>query len=278
MSSLSNNTQDIEIRNPELWTLILRLDAAAVKFILYCDEMENSLISRTLSLDLTVGGYLKALENCIYDNPVLIQDYKHVAVSVASNHFVALPEALSDDDTMLDVMDYMYSGDTGDRYLCRLVPGESQMAFTIPQGVQSFLQRTFNMPQIVHHLVPLCTYCGKKSEKSGLSKMYAHIYDNRMDLCVYRKGELVQTNTYQFRNVEESVYYMLNVWQNIGLDVMADELQLCADKAVRDQLTPQLRKYITYVMPIIFPASAMKIGQDAMKAPFDLILLSQCVL
>jgi hypothetical protein len=57
-----------------------------------------------------------------------------------------------------------------------------------------------------------------------------------------------------------------------------DELQLSGDKAVRDELMPQLRKYISFVMPIIFPASAMKIGQDAIKAPFDLILLSQCVL
>ncbi len=71
---------------------------------------------------------------------------------------------------------------------------------------------------------------------------------------------------------------MLNAWQNLGLDVRSDELQISGDKALRDTLTPQLRKYINYVMPMIFPVSAMKIGQDAIKAPFDLILLSQCVL
>ena len=75
-----------------------------------------------------------------------------------------------------------------------------------------------------------------------------------------------------------AAYYILNVWQNFGLDVYSDELQISGEKTVREQLMPQLRKYISYVMPIIFPASAMKIGQDAIKAPFDLILLSQCVL
>ena len=108
--------------------------------------------------------------------------------------------------------------------------------------------------------------------------MYAHVCNDCLDVCVFRKGELMLANTFKLRDVEEASFYLLNVWQSLGLDVMTDELQLSADKSVRDVLTPQLRKYITYVMPIIFPASAVKIGQDAMKAPFDLILLSQCVL
>ena len=278
MSSLSNSTQDINLRNPELWTLILRIDKKTVKFILYNEEEENSLISRGLELNVTGGGYLRALENCIYDNPTLIQDYKRVAVVVTSPHFVVLPNEMSDDEMLLDVMDYMYAGDDGDRNICDLIKGKTSIAYTLHRGVTSFLQRTFNMPLIVHSLVPLCVYAGKKSEKSGIAKMYAHVSDDCLDLCVFSKGELLMANTYHLRELDEAAYYMLMVWQTLGLDVMNDELQLSADKEVREILTPQLRKYINFVMSIIFPASAMKIGQDAMKAPFDLILLSQCVL
>lgn len=278
MSSLSNNTQDINLRNPELWTLILRIDDKSVKFILYNNEEENSLISRELELDVTGGDYLRALENCVYDNPALIQDFKRVAVVVTSPHFAVLPNEMSDDDTMLDVMDYMYAADEGDRNSCSLVEGKATIAYTLHRGVTSFLQRTFNMPLIVHSLVPLCAYASKKSEKSGIAKMYAYVNDGCLDLCVFNKGELLLANSYRLREIDEAAYYMLMVWQTLGLDVMNDELQLSADKEVRDILTPQLRKYINFVMSIIFPASAMKIGQDAMKAPFDLILLSQCVL
>lgn len=278
MSSLSNSTSDIEIRHPECWNLILRLGGSSVRFILYSDEEEDSLISRELALDLTGGNYLKSLENCVYDNPVLIQDFKRIAVSVESSHFVVLPAEMSNDDAMDGVIDYMYADDDGDRCLCELQEGKCSMAYTVSRGVTAFLQRTFNMPKIVHHLVPLCAYSAEKSEKSGMSKMFVHLYDNRLDMCIFRKGELLMTNTFAYRDVEETAYYILNAWQNFNLDVMNDELQLSGDKAVRDLITPQLRKYVTYVMPIIFPASAMKIGQDAIKAPFDLILLSQCVL
>lgn len=278
MSSLSNTTQDIDIRYPEHWTLILRPGESCVKFILYSDEEENSLICRELPINNSLGNYLKALENCIYDNPALLQDFKQVAVEMPSSHFVVLPEEMNNDEAMHEVMDFIYNDDDGDRHVCPLINGKTSIAFTMPRGVMPFLQRTFNMPTVVHQLVPLCKYAEAKCEKSGISRMFAHICDDHMDLCVFRKGELAMTNTYRLRNTDEATYYMLNAWQHLGLDAMTDELQLSGDKTVRDRLTPQLRKYINFVMPIIFPASAMKIGQDAIKAPFDLILLSQCVL
>lgn len=278
MSSLSTITNDIKIQSPEHWNLILRIGETSVKFILYNDEEENSLICRELPIDTNSGNYLKALENCIYDNSVLIQDFKKIAVSVDSSHFVILPNELNDDEMIQDILEYMYVEDGGDYNVNELIENKSSIACLIPPGVIAFLQRTFNMPMIIHHLTPLCAYSVERCQKIGISRMFVHLYDNRMDVCVCCKDELLMANTFYYREIDEAAFYMLNVWQNWGLDVMNDELQLSGEKSVRDRLTPQLRKYINYVMPIIFPASAMKIGQDAIKAPFDLILLSQCVL
>ena len=55
-----------------------------------------------------------------------------------------------------------------------------------------------------------------------------------------------------------------------------DELQLIGDRTVRDAVAPMLRNYVTYVMPAIFPAASMRMGHDAVKTPFDLILLLLC--
>ena len=55
-----------------------------------------------------------------------------------------------------------------------------------------------------------------------------------------------------------------------------NELFVTGSKALRDATIPTLRKYINYVMPSIFPAAALRIGQDAVKAPLSLILLALC--
>ena len=63
---------------------------------------------------------------------------------------------------------------------------------------------------------------------------------------------------------------------SLRLNPTTDELQLIGDRTVRDAVAPMLRNYVTYVMPAIFPAASMRMGHDAVKTPFDLILLLLC--
>ena len=60
------------------------------------------------------------------------------------------------------------------------------------------------------------------------------------------------------------------------MDRQRDELQLAGDRRVRDELAPELRRFIAYVMPAIYPARAMQLSHDAMQAPIDLIYLALC--
>ena len=75
---------------------------------------------------------------------------------------------------------------------------------------------------------------------------------------------------------DDVVYYALHAWQSFNLEATRHELFITGEKALRDAVIPTLRKYVSYVMPSIFPAAALKIGQDAVKAPFELILLALC--
>ena len=106
--------------------------------------------------------------------------------------------------------------------------------------------------------------------------MYAHLQDDKLSLCLFQRGDLAMTNSFKFETIDDAAYYALHAWQSYGFDALADEIQLSGDKSLRDDITPMLRKYVNYVMPAIFPAAAMRIGHDAVKAPYHLILLALC--
>ena len=59
-----------------------------------------------------------------------------------------------------------------------------------------------------------------------------------------------------------------------GLDVRSDEIQIAGDKTVRAAITPRLREYVTYVVPVMMPPAAMRMASDAAKAPLNLIILA----
>ena len=77
-------------------------------------------------------------------------------------------------------------------------------------------------------------------------------------------------------NADDAVYFALNAWTTYGLDQLTDELQLAGDGDLRAAMTPALRKFVKFVMPVVYPAAAMRLGRNAMQAPLDLILLALC--
>lgn len=275
-NNLPTKTTDIEIRRPELWTLHLALNAQRISYVLYSKAQDDSLIWGEVGIDLSFGSYLKGVENAIYDNPLFLKPYGEVKVVVDSTRFMVMPSEIDDDDTRLDVMDTAFPDAEGEFAFCGMPQCGTVMGFEMEKGLEAFLQRTFFNPPICHALVPLCEYHKSKQGQTSLRRMYAHLHDDKLSLCLFQRGDLAMTNSFKFETIDDAAYYALHAWQSYGFDALADEIQLSGDKSLRDDITPMLRKYVNYVMPAIFPAAAMRIGHDAVKAPYHLILLALC--
>lgn len=273
----ANGATDIDIQHPELWTMHLWLSEQSISYTLFTRAQDNSLTWGTIALDMSFGDYLKSLENCIYDHPLLLKPYGTVRVVCESSRFAVLPaEVAADDDLAAEVFAASIPDADGDVALCTMPRCGAAIAFELPRGTKGFLQRTFFNSPIVHSLMPLCEYYASKQQQTSLQRMFLHLDAERMRICIFGKGRLLMANVFDYRNPDDAAFYVLNAWQSFGLDPLADEVQMAGDKPQRDQLTPILRKYINYVMPTIFPAAAMRIGHDAVKAPYPLILLALC--
>ena len=270
-----STTTNINIQQPELWTLQLSLKDKAIDYILFTDAIENSLIMGSVDLGGRRIIKKKALENAVYDNPLLLDDYRQVRILVNTQHFALFPAAYDDYDAQ-EVFDSMYPDQEGDMAMSHLKRCDVNIAFEVPNGVLGFLQRTFSTPPVFHRLHPLCEHYKRLNEGTEISRMFLNLSNGHMDMVVYRKGQIVLTNSYNYRSAQDAAFFALHAWDSLGLDRLIDEVQLTGDKTERDAIAPILRQYIGYVMPAIYPAAALRIGQNAMKAPFDLILLALC--
>ena len=264
--------EKINIQHPEAWELIVSIEDKRVKYILFTPSVANSLIIGEVT---RTDDTLQALEDAIYDTPELLNDYKRVRVMVHSRHFVLLPAETSDADCV-ELVRQAFPADDGDAAVCAMPANGVKTAFLMPHGMQAFLGRTFNYPAVCHRLLPLCEHFKGLDHGSGVSRMFLHLQDGEMDVVIYREGQLQLVNTYQFGNIDDATYFALNAWRSHGLDQMTDELQLAGDVELRAAMTPELRKYVKYVMPAVYPAAAMRLGRNAMQAPLELILLALC--
>ena len=276
MSSLSDITGDIKIEDPHLWTLSLFIDKRHIDFMVHNDMVANSLIHRSISLDRWVGDdeYLKAVENAIYDNSLLLSDFKRVNVSVDSQKFLFLPPGYGCDDDARRAFDIAFPDSDGDFAVSRGHNCRTDVAFMLPPGVLQFLRRTFSNTPVRLHIEVLSSYFRGRTNTSNVNKEAVFIRDGYIDICAFKHGKLQIANTFQYRTEDDIIFYTLAVWNMLGLDPRSDEIQIAGNKSIRSAIMPRLREYVTYVVPAMMPPSAIRMASDASKAPFNLIILA----
>ena len=266
------HNEDIHIEHPEAWELLVSIADKQVSYILFTPTVANSLVMGDMAL---IDDTLQALEDAIYDTPLLLNEYKRVTVVVHSQHFVLFPDETADEDCKA-LLRHAFPGDDGQVAVCPMPLNGVKIAYLMPQGLQAFLGRTFNYPVLYHHLYPMCEHFKDLHHGDGVSQMFLNLEEERMDLAIYREGQLQCANTYGFANHQDAVFFALKAWRSYGLDQLTDELQLMGDRESCAALSPKLREFVKYVMPAVYPAAAMRLGRNAMQAPLELILLALC--
>lgn len=274
MSTLSS-TIDIDLRHPEEWRLSLRIEPKRVRFVAHSDCERDSLVGRDIELAGDCGEGIGALEGCIYDNPFFLQDFKQVRIVAQSMRFMVVPEAVAaEHELAARAFAALYGNAEGDIVADVLRGCGAAVVFELPAGMLPFLNRTFFNVPVRHHLSALCEHFAKVGGRSGSGRLYAYLHDDMADVVLFKGSGLALANTFGCRTADDAAFYILSVWNQHNLSQATDELQLTGPRETRDEVAQRLREYVTYVMPVMYPVAAMKMGKDSMKAPFDLILTS----
>lgn len=226
-----------------------------------------------IALDQNLGDYRQALENAVYDNTFLLDDYAHTTIAVHAHHFTLLPQQLVDDGLTEKVMNASFTSMEGDLLTYPIAGTDAAIACDVPQGVVGFLRRTFVGAKIMHNLVPLCAYC-VKAYAEETACMHISINEHLAHIVVIKKGKLQMANTFTYRALEDVAYYALNMWKTCKLENKRDKVMLTGDNTLRSTLAEQLREWISFVMPEVLPAQALQIGRDALSIPFNLITIA----
>ena len=224
------------ISQPELWRLVLLVGADRLDVALYPPVAREEMIWRTFPYDHAAESPLKALEDIIYDNPLLLCDFRTYP-AVAGNA-VAVTERDAD--------------------------------------VTAFLQRTFYNIRFDSRLAMLCRYFLGEATGTKPTRVYVPVRRNRLTVIAFEGQRLLMANDFRFSSDTDAAYYIMASLSNLGIDPAEADISVGTVGASSEELTDILRRYIPSLRPLPFPTLRYRASKSTLQAPYELIIRPLC--
>lgn len=265
------------IEKARFWSLTVETDGRSLHALARSTVDDNQALDFAAMLDPTATPR-EALEEAVYSIPALLSDFGRVDVICRTSGYTAVPsffdrsacEAAAECAGILDEDSTLFVDD--------IAGADARLVWTLPADTANFLARTFRNPRLHHPLGILGSYFMSKASQGNFGKTWVHFHGHsQVDIiCCGADGRLRSMASKTAATDNDALFMIMSTLVLNGLNATADDLYLCGDRARREVLTPTLRRYVRYVLPVIFPSAAYRAGGDATAAPFPSVILPLC--
>ena len=269
------------IANPRLWRLGMLLDMEARTLTVAATSTvgEEAVLCRTIRLAEGVTP-LRALEDAVYDNPMLLADFDRTTVLLRTPRFAIVPaEIASDTDALADVASLLHTSpdDADERWIAARADGTGAVvAAACDPAIAAFLSRTFADARVRHALVSEISYFAAKAPHSGNApKLFAVAGAGCADFMAFDGAHFLGATSYACADAADMAYYAAALAQTCGIASPHLRFYVAGEPAGRDALVAALRGFAPCVMPWVFPSGMLADGVD-LSTPFPLVILPLC--
>lgn len=156
---------------------------------------------------------LRSVENAVYDNPLILNDFE-ADIVITTSRYMFVPAALSGSAEALRLCYEQVFESVGADDLMMDEMGDYLCLYTLMPGLKPFLSRTFAGSRIGSHVSRLWSlwqeYAG-----SGVSVM-VDVRGEAVDIGVYSDGALQGVSSREYTAPDDILYYVLNAARTLG--------------------------------------------------------------
>ena len=151
--------------------------------------------------------------------------FKQVNILIHTSRYTTLPLELYEDE-QTDLLFYQnLPPQNNEVVLCNIL-GKSNLVilFGLDKLTHLFLTEHFPNARLFASVSPITEYLAHKVKPSDCCKLFAIFHPESVEVIAFEKEKLLLLNTYPITGLNDSCYYLLNVWQQAGYDQETDQL------------------------------------------------------
>lgn len=264
------------IHNPAVWNLYIALDHDGMEIMAFNPFEDSSLLTAAIPFDDVSPA--KAFENIVYDNPILLSDFKKTSFLIRDTPHAVIPSPLLDDnpDAARIAIDDII-GHSNQQPLVDSIPQlNASIAYRIDPKILNFINRTFTGARFNHRLSALSRFWSGTDRSASDPVTRIHLRKNALDIVVFIANRLLFANSFKTTSPNDALYFILAVRELTHASRSTNAI-IAGDKNLRDSILPLLSPHIDNILPAVFPAAMFRAGgQTALNTPLDLVVLPLC--
>lgn len=260
------------IENPAMWHPVIEIGRDTLHAAFYSLLDDHDIINASFRFN-PEKPLLPQIEETVYANPLLLDDFPVATIICDSPRFQLLPEFVSDDETAAMAFraampEQPEQGET--EIIVNDLPSvAARLAFEVPTDILGLIRRTFNNTPVNHPCEILVKYFSHKYTSRSRGKTIANLRERRLDLLTLGESTPMMLSSYEVREPMDAAYYILAARKLLNLKE-SDEILIAGNREMRSAISPVLRRYAQFVLPAIPPAAMLRGDRSALGLPFEM--------
>lgn len=214
------------------------------------------------------------LREAFKSTALLQRGYKRVNILVDVAVMLVPIEEFQEED-MQGLYRYTFGLDDGDTVVHQVLPDLNAVAvFPINKDIKLVVDDHFTDVRITPLIRSIWTHLHCKSFIGMSKKLYGYFHDKKLELFAFSKNRFKFYNSFELDSSRDAVYFIMYVWEQLGMDKTSDELHLVGDIVDSDGLKISLSQFIRKVYINNLAADFSSAPITAISGlPYDLITL-----
>ncbi len=211
---------------------------------------------KKLSHSTTPEELLLEIENLIFENKILQQNFSEVSVIYSTAIYGLVPTTLFDESRASEYLKFNSKILANDYIAHDILEDHGIVVVYVPyMNINNFFFEKYGSFNYYHSVSVLLKTILEK-EKYSLPKMYLHFQQHSFDCIILKDGELQLCNTYSYKTAEDFIYYTLFNMEQLKLNPETLPVLLCGDIGKNDDT---YKMAYTYIRNIEFVGTDMNI-------------------
>jgi Protein of unknown function (DUF3822) len=214
------------------------------------DPVRNKFIAlshKNFEKDLLLDDLQIAVEDYIDSNELLNKEYKSTLIIWESFKCTLIPDKYFDDKNLKKYFELNHKLDDLDEiHYKKLKYSDSHTVFAVPNQIAGILSRKFKAARFYNQQIPFVDTILFKHH-SEAKKVFVNINNDFIDIAISQKGKLQFYNAFNFKSDNDILYFIVNVYEQQGLDTEHTELVLSGIKDKKTEFYTMLKEFIGHV-------------------------------